>query len=104
LDNKTYSVEHLDMTDITINCCLRLISNLLMSMLILSCSIDHDFYVGSRRIRDFVYGKNELLQDIEARVWFWIFLFQAISAQFTFEMRVAAQNRENFTKTPYAGR
>jgi len=28
-------------------------------------------------------------------------LSPAISPQFTFEMRVAAQNREKFTKTPY---
>jgi len=27
----------------------------------------------------------------------------AISAQFTFEMRVTAKNREKFTKTPYFG-
>jgi len=30
-------------------------------------------------------------------------LFSAISAQFTLEMRVADQNREKFTKTPYFG-
>jgi len=30
-------------------------------------------------------------------------LSPAISAQFTLEMRVAAQNREKFTKTPYFG-
>jgi len=30
-------------------------------------------------------------------------LSSAISQQFTFEMRVAAQNREKFTKTPYFG-
>jgi len=30
-------------------------------------------------------------------------LSPAISAQFTFEMRVTAQNREKFTKTPYFG-
>jgi len=30
-------------------------------------------------------------------------LYPVISAQFTLEMRVAAQNRENFTKTPYFG-
>jgi len=30
-------------------------------------------------------------------------LFPAISAQFTFKMRVAAQNCEKFTKTPYFG-
>jgi len=30
-------------------------------------------------------------------------LSPAISAQFTLEMRVAAQNCENFTKTPYFG-
>jgi len=30
-------------------------------------------------------------------------LSSAISAQFTLEMRVAAQNREKFIKTPYFG-
>jgi len=30
-------------------------------------------------------------------------LSPAISAQFTFEMRVSTQNREEFTKTPYFG-
>jgi len=30
-------------------------------------------------------------------------LSPAISPQFTLEMRVAAQNREKFTKTPYFG-
>jgi len=30
-------------------------------------------------------------------------LSSAILAQFTFEMRVAAQNREKFSKTPYFG-
>jgi len=30
-------------------------------------------------------------------------LSPAISAQFTFELRVAARNREKFTKTPYFG-
>ena len=30
-------------------------------------------------------------------------LYPAISAQFIIEMRVAAQNREKFTKTPYFG-
>jgi len=30
-------------------------------------------------------------------------LSPAISAQFTLEMRVATQNREKFTKTPYFG-
>jgi len=30
-------------------------------------------------------------------------LSSAISAQFTLEMRVAAQNRKKFTKTPYFG-
>ena len=30
-------------------------------------------------------------------------LSPAISVQFTLEMRVAAQNREKFTKTPYFG-
>ena len=30
-------------------------------------------------------------------------LFPAILAQFTFEMRVAARNREQFTKTHYFG-
>jgi len=30
-------------------------------------------------------------------------LFPAISAQFTLELRVAAQNRKKFTKTPYFG-
>jgi len=30
-------------------------------------------------------------------------LFPAISVQFTLEMRVAAQNREKFTKTSYFG-
>jgi len=30
-------------------------------------------------------------------------LSPAISAQFTLEMRVAAQNREKFSKTPYFG-
>jgi len=30
-------------------------------------------------------------------------LSPAISAQFTLEMRVAAQNREKFTKPPYVG-
>ena len=30
-------------------------------------------------------------------------LSPAISAQFTFEMRVAARSREKFTKTPYFG-
>ena len=30
-------------------------------------------------------------------------LFPAISAQFTLEMRVAARNREKFTKPPYFG-
>jgi len=30
-------------------------------------------------------------------------LSPAILAQFTLEMRVAAQNREKFTKTPYFG-
>jgi len=30
-------------------------------------------------------------------------LSPAISAQFTLEMRVAAQNRKKFTKTPYFG-
>jgi len=31
-------------------------------------------------------------------------LSPAISAQFILEMRVAVQNREKFTKTPYFGR
>jgi len=33
----------------------------------------------------------------------WFGLSPAISAQFTFEIRVAARNRKKITKTPYFG-